>query len=358
MGAPYFYLREDEAVLVRVRPPLTYALVLLAVPTLVLSVLLALALFILPRAFGMPPAVPWTAWGALVALVVLASWRRAATTEYALTEERVYARSGRLVTRLHFTTHDKVTDMRFRQGPLERLFGLSTLTFATAGGEVHLAGVRDAMALKAAAERARDAFIRRLLAETAAAAPPPAAPAPEPPASGADAAPPPPHPVAFEGPRPAYLQAGDTPVWSARPRLIAALGALRSVLGLIPLVLFSNFMQGPQRLYIPIAATGLVLMFIAVRFMQLRRTEYLATERRVYARQGLVGTTVNQLTYDKITDIAFHQDILGRVLGYGSVTLQTAGSNQAPITMIGLADPLAAKEAIERWRDAAVGASR
>jgi len=162
----------------------------------------------------------------------------------------------------------------------------------------------------------------------------------------------------WTGARPDYLQGGDEPVWSARPRPIAALGALRSLLGLIPFIFFTSFMDGPNRVWITLAATGLVLMFIAVRFMQLRRTEYMATERRVYARQGLIGTTVNQLTYDKITDITFHQDILGKIFGYGSVTLQTAGSNQAPITMIGLAAPLAAKETVERWRDAAVGASR
>ncbi|HET6405811.1 MAG TPA: PH domain-containing protein, partial [Candidatus Thermoplasmatota archaeon] len=185
-----------------------------------------------------------------------------------------------------------------------------------------------------------------------------AAPAPE--APRADAPPPvptpaaPPPPVAFDGPRPAYLQQGDTPVWSARPRLVAALGALRSLIGILPFLLFSNFMEGPRRVLIPLAAMGIVLMFVAIRFMQLRRTEYVATERRVYARSGLVGTTVSQLTYDKITDITFHQDLLGRLLGYGSVTLQTAGSNQAPITMIGLAEPLAAKETVERWRDTVV----
>ena len=364
MHGPYFYLRGDEEVLARVRPPPAYALVLFLVPALVLTALLVGALVARAAVPAIPAWAPWLAWGALLALVALVAWRRQATTEYALTDARVYARTGRLVTRLHFTTHDKITDMRFRQGPLERAFGLSSLTFSTAGGEVVVAGVRDAMDLKAAAERARDAFIQRLLAEV----PAPAAPAPPveegasdlhvaaPVASRAALAPPP--IVEFTGPRPDYLQEGDAPVWSARPRLAAALGALRSVLGLIPFLLFSSFMEGPRRVLIPLAAIGLVAMFVAVRFMQLRRTEYIATQRRVYARQGLVGTTVNQLTYDKITDVTFHQDLIGRLFGYGSVTLQTAGSNQAPITMIGLAYPLAAKEAIERWRDAYVGAGR
>lgn len=355
-AGPYFYLRADEEVLVRVRPPFAYAVALAVAPFVALSVLLAAFLFVAgPVGLPVAPSTAWGVWGVLVALVALVSWRRQATSEYAITDQRIYSRTGRLITRLHFTTHDKITDMRFRQGPIERAFGLSGLTFATAGGDVHVAGIRDALAIKATSETARDAFIRKLLAEAPAFAAPAVA------ASQSEAGPlpeavVPPPPVSFEGPRPDYLQQGDVPVWRAKPRPIAAVGALRSILGLIPFLLFSSFMQGPQRVFIPIAATGLVLMFIAVRFAQLRRTEYVATERRVYARAGLVGTTVNQLTYDKITDITFHQDLLGRIFGYGSVTLQTAGSNQAPITMIGLAAPLAAKETVERWRDAAVGA--
>lgn len=354
-AGPYFYLRADEEVLARVRPPFAYAVALAIAPFLVLSVLLAVfLLFAGPVGLPIAPSTAWTVWGILVALGAFVSWRRQATSEYAITDQRIYSRTGRLITRLHFTTHDKVTDMRFRQGPIERAFGLSGLTFATAGGDVHVAGVRDALAIKATSESARDAFIRKLLAEAPVFAAPAVAASQSVPGPLPETVVPP--PVSFEGPRPDYLQQGDVPVWRAKPRPIAAVGALRSLLGLIPFLLFSSFMQGLQRVFIPIAATGLVFMFIAVRFAQLRRTEYVATERRVYARAGLVGTTVNQLTYDKITDITFHQDLLGRIFGYGNVTLQTAGSNQAPITMVGLAAPLAAKETVERWRDAAVGA--
>lgn len=355
---PYFYLREDERPLQRLAAAPAFAIVLFVPFLALLSVPFAAAVvarLLLPR-FGI---VPWAAiagvYGAFLLVAALYAWRRAATTEYALTDQRIYARVGRFVTRLHFTTHDKVTDIRYRQGPIERAFGLASLTFATAGGEVHVAGVREALAVKAAAERARDAFVRALLREA------PAASVAEAPADGALAHVARPAPVeapAWTGPRPGYLQSGDTPVWFARPRPIAAVGALRSVAGIIAVLLFSNFLRGGMRVWVPLAAVGLILMFVAIRLAQLRRTEYVATERRVYARAGLVGTTVNQLTYDKITDITLTQDVLGRLFGYGSVVVQTAGSQQAPITMVGLGDPLAAKETIERWRDLSLGGAR
>lgn len=357
-AAPYFYLRADERPLMRMRAAPTFAIVLF-VPLLFLSLVpLALALVVrllVPLAEQVPWAAVYGAWGALVLLAALYAWRRAATTEYALTDQRTYARVGRFVTRLHFTTHDKVTDIRYRQGPLERAFGLASLTFATAGGEVQVAGVREALAVKAAAEGARDAFVRELLREA-----PPIAPAPpEDGVAPAVAARPAPLEVApWQGPRPGYLQTGETPVWFEKPRGLAAMGALRSLAGVIVLLVILSRTQSPIRAVAPAIAVALVVLLVGFRLMQLRRTEYVATDRRVYARAGLVGTTVNQLTYDKITDITFTQDVLGRLLGYGSVVVQTAGSQQAPITMVGLADPLAAKETIERWRDGSLAQGR
>lgn len=363
MPARYFFLREDEDVLLRLRARPVWAIVLLTRPIVLLTFVLAAALvarMIVPQARVVPEWVPWAVWGALVVLAAFAAWRRSATTEYALTDERIYARTGRLVTRVQFTTHDKITDIHYRQGPLERMFGLATLTFATAGGEVHVAGVRDALALKAASERARDAFIRTLLREAPApSVVEPATAAPSAPEADAMRA-----PVAqrvvtppWTGPRPDYLQAGDTPVWYEKPRLVVALGGLRSVLGLIPVLLFSRAIDDAWRPLVYAAAVAFVALSVGTRFLQVKRTEYVATDRRIYARTGVLGTNVSQLTYDKITDIAYNQDLLGRILGYGTVTVQTAGGSQAPISMIGLADPLAAKETIEGWRDTSLGGS-
>lgn len=366
MGAPWFYLREDERVLARVKPTPSYALALLAPIAGVLAVLLAVLL----AARALLPGFPEVAlasilamWGALLLIAAFVIWRRVVTSEVALTDQRIYTRVGRLVTRVHFTTHDKITDIHYRQGPLERALGAANLTFSTAGGDVAVWGIRDAVALKQQAEVAREAFIRVLLAESsyvdrpprAAAAPGAAFPAGE--ERRAEFAVVPPIPE-WTGPRPDYLQAGETPVWYARPRPVAAVASLQSLLGIAVILVFSPFMEGPRRVWVPVAALGLAFILVAARLMQLRRTEYVSTDRRVYARRGLFGTTVNQLTYDKITDITLHQDILGRVFGYASVTVQTAGSNQAPITMVGLADALATKSTIEQWRDRSLAEGR
>lgn len=350
-SAPFFYVRPDEQVLLREGAAPGYAVLLYlagAVPVLLLAAGAVALDLLLPQ---VSVSIWWVVGVAavLLALVGLVAWRRQATTEYVLTDERIYARTGRLVTQVHFATHDKVTDLLYRQGPLERLLGVSGLTFSTAGGDVRVAGVRDALAVKDAAERARDAFLQRLLeraglqarAEAHAAAPATEATAPAP---GL-----PPLP-AWTGPRPEYVKAGDAPAWHAKPVPAAALASLQPFLGVAALVLFTQFTRSPYAPWLLGALVAAAVGMLVFRTLQLRRAEYLATDRRVYARSGLLGTTVRQLTYDKITDITYRQDLLGRLLGYGTVTLATAGGREGAIHLHGLAKPLQAKEAIEALR--------
>jgi len=344
---PYFYLRPDEATLVKVGAAPGYAIVL----ALRMLLPLALVAFVLEFVFRPRFLTPYLAaidvlLVALGGVFIVVAWRRQVTTEYAVTDERVYARRGRLVTYVHFTTHDKVTDFRFRQGPFERAVGIQGLTLATAGGDVAIAGVRDAVAFKQAAEDEDDSP-PRATGEGADSASPQAADA------HAETPVPP-----WHGPVPAYLKRGDTPVWMATPRPIAAVTGLRVLVGLAPMLLIPAVFERVRNPAFFVAVLGLGLIIYALRATALRQMEYVATGRRVYARRGFFGTTVNQLTYDKITDITYRQDIAGRIFGFGSVIVNSAGSNAAPITMEGLADPIGSKEIIERWRDVYMGEAR
>ena len=365
--APFFYLRPDETVLRKEGAAQGYAFLWFlaaAAPLTVLATAAAFASLLLPRSPLAPPAIG-ALYAALLGVAGLVSWRRWATTEYVLTDARIYARTGRLVTRVHFATHDKVTDVRYRQGPLERLLGISSLSFRTAGGDVAVRGVVDAIAVKEVAERARDAFVQRLLEEAGLERAPPAArgaadgdaPGGAHDADRPAARPPPPPLPEWTGPRPEYVKAGDVPAWHAQPVGTAALAALKPFLGVFAILLLSATLRGAFGPWLLPAAIGIALAAVGLRALQLRRTEYLATDHRVYARTGLVGTTVRQLTYDKITDITYEQDLLGRLLGYGTVTLTTAGGTDSAIALHALRRPLQAKEEIEALRARSLGES-
>ncbi|HVL48120.1 MAG TPA: PH domain-containing protein [Candidatus Thermoplasmatota archaeon] len=369
---PWFYLRPDETVIARGKPEPGWFGVLAVPPVAVGLALVAVLLYghgflgtLQPRAAREVAPFVAPALGLVVGAVaaaVVRAWFLVRTSEYVITDARVYSRVGRLWTRVHFTTHDKVTDLWYGRNVLDRVFGTSTLVLMTAGGDVAIRGVADALAVKEHAEAARERFIAKLLERvpaTARAAPRPVARAtPDVAASPAPAAALPPLTSAPAGARPDYVQQGDRVLWSGKPTLrVAAEGAIA------PFLLFAawafsmvastggNF--GPPPILF-VAVPVIAVVVVGVRLLALKRMEFVVTDRRVYVRHGIVGTVVAQLTYDKITDIVYGRDIPGRILGYGSLTINTAGSVGAPAKMIGLFDAIAVKEIIESARARAV----
>lgn len=112
----------------------------------------------------------------LLATNALWVWRRVATTEYVLTDEAVYTRRGQLVLTANSAPLDRITDLHVHTSILGRMFGFSSLLVATAGGSLHLPGLRDAYHVRGAVHDQRRAFLARLLAD--AGRPPAAGPAP------------------------------------------------------------------------------------------------------------------------------------------------------------------------------------
>lgn len=99
-------------------------------------------------------------------ITVLYVWRRLATTEYVVTDEAVYARRGQILLSVSAAALDRVTDLYVHTSLVGRLFGFSGLWVKTAGGGIHLAGLRDAYRVRASIQDARHTFLTRLLAES------------------------------------------------------------------------------------------------------------------------------------------------------------------------------------------------
>jgi membrane protein YdbS with pleckstrin-like domain len=72
-------------------------------------------------------------------------------------------------------------------------------------------------------------------------------------------------------------------------------------------------------------AFGLIAGLMAlVRRIRISADEFVVTNRRVIRKVGLVSREIEQAPLDKIQDITVEQGGLGRLLGFGSVTLETA----------------------------------
>ena len=89
-------------------------------------------------------------------------------------------------------------------------------------------------------------------------------------------------------------------------------------------------------------ATGLLLAGFA--WLKRYGTEIAVTNHRVIYKTGLIRRHTTEINMDKIESVDVDQGILGRVFGYGTVTIRGTGEAVEPISDIG--DPLDFRNAI------------
>lgn len=156
-------------------------------------------------------------------------------------------------------------------------------------------------------------------------------------------------------PSPSFVRPGETVLWYGQPTLAVLFSqAIGFALTLIVMAFFVAGASGSGSfLFVgaPVVFVTIFLVVIVLNAVRLRRTEYVVTQQGLYTRSGIIGHTVFQTTYDKITDIGLKQEILGRFLNYSSLHVNTAGSNMPPVRMEGLRDAYQVKELIEHNRE-------
>jgi len=292
---------------------------------------------------GVPVAITATAG---VVLFSLARWWRVRTSVYVVTGERVYKAYGRLRFFLGQTTYDKVTDLHMKQSLFGRRWGFGTVRLETAGAGLPLEGLRDPAAFKRRIEAARAGFVHALAAELA------------------------PRRLARLGQEGGTGQAegedaaagtadlvDEEDIWSGSPSgpffaghsvggiLLATLGVL---------LLAGTLLVGPGTLLPGALLTLLGAARILGAWVQYRYTRYHLRPGGVVVTSGWLTRRRSETTFEKVTDVATYQSVVGRLLDYGSITINTAGSNTAPVVFQGLADPESVKaridEARRRWR--------
>jgi membrane protein YdbS with pleckstrin-like domain len=155
---------------------------------------------------------------------------------------------------------------------------------------------------------------------------------------------------------PDYVRKGEDVVWLGRPTMALLVS---NILGLsTTFIFFGFFLIGLTDRLGPLGMGGIALgvlfllaLFITLQVLRIQRTQYVVTRQSIYTRTGIIGQTVIQTTFDKITDISLKQDVLGRILGFSSLNVNTAGAGTAPVRMDGLRDALQTKSLIEAARE-------
>lgn len=94
----------------------------------------------------------------------------------------------------------------------------------------------------------------------------------------------------------------------------------------------------PQEIPFLAAVFGLILLVLALRLawkvLQWRYEWFLATNRRLVLTTGVITRKVAMMPLAKVTDMSYAQSPLGRVLGYGSFVMESAGRDDQALNKV------------------------
>lgn len=98
-----------------------------------------------------------------------------------------------------------------------------------------------------------------------------------------------------------------------------------AVAGYLAAVVPSGAAQQPLRLAVVGVAVVLVLWLVGVPVLRWRTTHYVITTHRVLIRTGILNHTGRDIALNRINDVAFEQTLFERMIGAGSLTVESAG---------------------------------
>lgn len=118
------------------------------------------------------------------------------------------------------------------------------------------------------------------------------------------------------------LDADETCRWRGGPRVqtvypwlgLGTVGAL-----VIGLAVWLDVLPPLAVLSIPVFVAPAVWTYARVR-----RTSFVVTTRRVASRRGVFGLTVRSVGLERVQNTRFSQHAIARLVGYGTVTIETA----------------------------------
>jgi uncharacterized membrane protein YdbT with pleckstrin-like domain len=103
------------------------------------------------------------------------------------------------------------------------------------------------------------------------------------------------------------------------------------------------------------AAIGLMIVFGLVKRQS---TTYLVSTERLYIRRGLLSKRVQQTRIERVQNVNTEQSLRERLLRVGTVDFDTAGTDDSEFRFVGIADPGAVVNAVDRAQREAAPAAR
>jgi uncharacterized membrane protein YdbT with pleckstrin-like domain len=88
---------------------------------------------------------------------------------------------------------------------------------------------------------------------------------------------------------------------------------------------------------------GVGLAFLIIAYIRIKSTEVAVTTKRLIVKHGFVRRNTVEINLSKVESIQVDQNVLGRMLNFGTLMISGTGTSHAPID--GIADPMAFRKA-------------
>jgi membrane protein YdbS with pleckstrin-like domain len=139
-----------------------------------------------------------------------------------------------------------------------------------------------------------------------------------------------------------YLLDGERIVTAAHQHWAkVAFSVLSVVAGLVLVLVLDAYLPASFSLFANLLwwAWFVLVGWAAWKVLRWRNDWFVATDKRLILTYGLITQQVAMMPLVKVTDMSFHRSPLGRLLGYGTFVMESAGQDQALHTVRWVAQP-------------------
>lgn len=89
-----------------------------------------------------------------------------------------------------------------------------------------------------------------------------------------------------------------------------------------------------------------LIFTLGIYFFRWRSTRLVVTNRRVIWRTGLIGKSERSIPLSRVQDVSISYSVLGRIMRYGNVRVESAGGSATEIEAKGIGNPGGVQKAI------------
>lgn len=141
------------------------------------------------------------------------------------------------------------------------------------------------------------------------------------------------------------LTEGEEVVWTGHPSLVTESGSI--VFGVLLIVAGTAVAVGVDPIsslpVSPVPVGGAIvlvgLLSVVAAYLRTRVTAYVLTTEEVYEKHGLLSRTVTNVRLDRVQNTGFTQSFGERLVGVGSVHLDTAGTAGTEFVLSSISEP-------------------